>query len=100
MGFIGIANDLVNIVRCVMVNPTFGSDTYFQSPAASTKGGIYSAPLPGTPDQPELRKKCRDWMGLLGLAFLGATIPGIIAQSNFSSALTNQSNADKTQRLR
>ncbi len=30
MGFIGIANDMVNLVRCLLVNPTYGSETYAQ----------------------------------------------------------------------
>lgn len=100
MGFIGIASDLANILRCLLVNPTYGPAMYFQSPAAATKGYVVEPPPEGTPDQPLLRKKIRGRTGLLGLAFLAATVPGIIANSNYSNVFDNQANADKTARLR
>ncbi len=81
MGFIGIANDLVNLLRCLLVNPTFGSAMYFQSPAAATKDCLIEPPPQGTPDDPRTRGKVRAGMNLLALAFLGATVPGIIANA-------------------
>lgn len=100
MGFIGIASDLANLLRCLLVNPTYGSAMYFQSPAAATKGYAVEPPPEGMPDQPILRKNLRSCTGLLGLAFLASTVPGIIANSNYSDVLNNQANADKTARLR
>lgn len=35
-GFIGLANDLVNLLRCLLMNPTYGSDTWPQAPGART----------------------------------------------------------------
>ena len=100
MGFIGIANDLVNLLRCLLVNPTFGSATYFQSPAAATKDCLIEPPPEGTPDDPRTRGNVRVGMNLLGLAFLGATVPGIIANANYSNAITRQGSADSTAKLR
>jgi len=100
MGFIGIANDLVNIVRCILINPTYGSDIYYQSPAAATKGGLFNPPPPGTPDQPKLRFWLRRLTDFLGLAFLAATVPGLIANSSYGSIFDDQSKADNTARLR
>ena len=48
LGFVGIANDLVNVVRCLLVNPTYGSERYPESPAAASKGGVMTPE--GTPD--------------------------------------------------
>ncbi|KDR75019.1 hypothetical protein GALMADRAFT_248864 [Galerina marginata CBS 339.88] len=100
LGFIGIANDLVNIVRCILINPTYGSDMYYQSPAAKTKGGVFTPPPEGTPDQPRLRFWLRRFSDFLGLAFLAATVPGTIANSTYGKVFDNQQNADKTAKYR
>ena len=34
LGFLSIANDLVNILRVYLVNPTYGSERYHECPAA------------------------------------------------------------------
>ena len=100
MGFIGIANDMVNLVRCLLVNPTYGSETYAQSPAAVTKGGLMEPPVKGTPDHPNLRQWIRRGSGIIALAFFGALVPGILANSNYSKVFTDQHQADKTAYLR
>ncbi|KAF8955655.1 hypothetical protein BDZ97DRAFT_1963583 [Flammula alnicola] len=100
MGFIIIANDLVNIVRCILVNPTYGSDMYYQSPAASTKGGAFTPPPDGTPDQPKLRFWHRRFSEFLGLAFMAATIPGSVATSHYSETFDNQQKADSASKFR
>lgn len=100
MGYLGIANDLVNLLRCMLVNPTYGSDMYFQSSAATTKGGIYSPPPPGTRDEPKLRALFRSITGYMSLAFFAAIVPGIIANSNYSKDFHDQNAANQTATLR
>lgn len=100
MGYIGIANDLAGLLRCLLVNPTYGSTTFYQSPAASTKESHVSAPPENTPDHPNLRTKLRQRVGLLNLAFLSTTVPGIIANSHYSQVFDNQGQARATMRLR
>jgi hypothetical protein len=118
MGFIGIANDLVNIVRILLVNPSYGSEKYFQSPAAASKTDpsmtsedVDSNPrhhvddFPGeppdkTPDHPCQRFWSRRFSDFTNLAFLAATVPGIIANSRFSSVLDKPDVANRTMRLR
>lgn len=100
MGYIGIANDLVNLVRCLLVNPTYGSATFFQSPAASTKESHVSEPPEGTPDQPKRRAAARQLTGLLSLVFFAAIVPGILANSHYSQVFDNQNQARTTMRLR
>ena len=95
-GFIGIASDAVNLARCLLVNATYGPEKYSESPAAATKGGLVPPPTADTPDQPRVRAWCRQATGLIGLAFLGAVIPGIIANSNYSRDFNNQSDANTT----
>ena len=96
MGFIGIANDLVNIVRVLLVNPTYGPERYPESPAAATKDGVMKAPPPGTPDLTSTRFWIRQFTGIWGLAFLAATVPGIIANSKYARVLDHQDAADST----
>jgi hypothetical protein len=55
MGFIGIASDAVRLVRCLLVNATYGPEKYPQSPAAATKGALVPPPTVDTPDQPRAR---------------------------------------------
>jgi hypothetical protein len=100
MGFIGIASDAVKLAKCLLVNPTYGPEKYFQSPAAATKGGLVPPPTADTPDQPRTRSSIRHATGFLGLAFLGAIIPGIIANSNYSTVIESQSKEDLTARTR
>ena len=100
MGFIGIASDAVRLVKCLFVNATYGPEKYSESPAAATKGGLVPPPTADTPDQPQARSWYRKATGLLGLAFLGSVVPGVIANSNYSSVLNSQTNADLTSNTR
>jgi len=109
LGFISIANDLVNILRCVLVNSTYGTDTYAQSPAAT------SAKLEPTsieesesqtrisdyiPDHPRTRFWMRRYTAILGLAFLAATVPGIVGNSTYNKGIDDQNQANKMMRAR
>ena len=100
MGFIGIASDAVKLVRCLLVNATYGPEKYSESPGAATKGGLVPPPTDDTPDQPQARTSYRRATGLVGLAFLGAVVTGIIANSNYSQVLNSQTNADLTAKTR
>ncbi|RDB16755.1 hypothetical protein Hypma_002387 [Hypsizygus marmoreus] len=113
LGFIGLASDLVKIIRCLVVNPTYGSETYAQSPAAETEAsyrdrfrgtygreGFLGPPPEGTPDYPRRRFWARRFSDFAGLAFLAATVPGIVANVHFSSIVEDPSKGDKTMLLR
>jgi len=100
LGFIGIASDVVKLVRCLVVNATYGPEKYSESPAAATKGGLVPPPTADTPDQPQARAKYRSATGLVSLAFLSAVVPGIIANSKYSQVFDSQSDADSTARIR
>jgi hypothetical protein len=97
LGFIGIALDVVKLVRCLLVNATYSLQKYPQSPAAATKGGLVPPPTADTPDQPRVRFWSR-WITIfLGLAFLGgAIIPGVLANLNYSKDFESQTAADTT----
>ena len=96
MGFIAIASDAVRLVRCLLVNATYGPENYSQSPAAATKEGVVSPPSADTPDLPQARSWHRMATSFLSLAFLAAFITGIAANSNYSKNIDSQSNADLT----
>lgn len=117
MGFIGIAHDLVNLLRVLLVNPTYGSDMYSECAAAIPKGDpslssdvLHLAPrhlddFPGqppdeTPDHPRQRFWARRFSDFMYLAFLGAIIPGVIANSRFSLAIDDEAAEDRTMTLR
>ena len=78
----------------------YGSERYHESPAASSKGGLLSPPPEGTPDMPKVRFWARRFTDLLGLAFLGATVPGIIANSHYGTVFDDQNQANKTAKNR
>ena len=96
MGFIAIASDAVRLVRCLLVNATYGPENYSQSPAAATKEGVVYPPSADTPDLPQARSWHRLATSFLSLAFLAAFITGIAANSNYSKNIDSQSNADLT----
>lgn len=100
MGYVNIANDSLNFIRCLLVNPTFGSETFHQSSAAATKGAYFNAPPPDTPDRPQLRFWIRRLFDLLRAIFFAAIVPGILAHVKYSQVLVDQDQADKTTELR
>jgi hypothetical protein len=100
IGFIGIASDIANLVRCLLVNATYGPSTYGQSSAAASKGGLMDAPSNDTPDHPNLRQWVRRGSGIILLLFLGAIIPGFIANWNYNQTFNNQQQADTSAILR
>jgi len=100
LGFVGIANDLVNIVRCLLVNPTYGSERYPESPAAASKGGVMTAPPEGTPDLTRTRFWARRFTGFWNLTFLAAIVTGSIVNSQYYKGLDDQAWADKVATIR
>ena len=100
LGFIGVTSDLVKLIRCFLINATYGSERYHKTPAASSKGGLLSSPPEGTPNLPKVRFSAGRSMGQLGLAFLAAIVPGIIANSHYSKVFDDQDQADKTAKNR
>jgi len=100
MGFIGIASDAVKLAKCLLVNATYGPEKYPESPAAATKEVVVPPPSSDTPDQPKARSFYRRITGFVGLAFLGAVVTGIIANSNYSKDIDSQANADLTAKTR
>ncbi|KAF9522656.1 hypothetical protein CPB83DRAFT_864127 [Crepidotus variabilis] len=100
MGSIGIANDLVAIVRCLLVNPTYGFKRFPESPAAKTKEYVVSPPVDGTNDMPRTRFRMRRLSGILGMLYLASMIPCVIANSAFYRTLQQQYWADRVYELR
>ncbi|KAF9462282.1 hypothetical protein BDZ94DRAFT_1261516 [Collybia nuda] len=117
MGFIGIANDLVNLVRVLLVNPTYGSDRYGECSAAIPKsdtslssddspltrphvGDFPGQPPDETPDHPRQRFWARRFSDFTNLSFLAAIVPGVIANSRFSSVIDDDDAAEHTTTLR
>lgn len=100
LGYIGISNDLVNLMRCLLVNPTYGSELYEESPAAATKGGVMTPPPEGTPDLKRTRFWVRRFTDICNLSFIAATVTGAIASSKFDKAMENQVTANSVAALR
>ena len=100
MGFIGIASDAVRLVKCLLVNASYGPEKYSESPAAATKGGLVPPPTADTPDQPQARSLYRKATGFVGLTFIAAIVTGTIANSNYSIVFDSQTSADLTANTR
>ncbi|KAF7983777.1 hypothetical protein HWV62_18986 [Athelia sp. TMB] len=115
MGFIGIAQDLVNLLRVVLVKSTVGRDIQIAShghdmdssaelrdlePAHSEALQTPLAPAGQSIDNPRLRFRYRRYTDVLNLVFLAAIVPGVIGNSHYGAALTNSAWAVKVMRLR
>jgi hypothetical protein len=120
LGFLGIANDLVNIVGVYLINPTYGSEMYQECVAAHDelleredaesgwmpperralgviplsrprpvdKGDFPGEPPQGTPDHPRIRYWARRFREFMSLAFMAASIPGGVANGQYSTTAT------------
>jgi len=97
LGFLNIANNLLNLTRCLQVNATCGSERYYESATASSKGGLLSPPPEGTPDLPRVRLWARRLTDLLGLALL---VTAVTANSHYSKVFDDQKEADVTAKNR
>ena len=100
LGFLTVANSLVNLLRCLLVNATYGPERYPESAAASSKGGLLLPPPEGTPDLPRVRFWARRFTDLMNIAFIVATIPGVSANSHYSDIFDDQEKADETAKKR
>ncbi|KAB5591785.1 hypothetical protein CTheo_4777 [Ceratobasidium theobromae] len=80
LGFIGISSDAIKLLRSILVHSTLP-----ESGASEDRRGP--------------RGKYRIFCIFFELAFLAATIPGIIASGRYSSARNNQALADKNMGL-
>lgn len=113
VGFVTIANNLVNIVRVLLVNPSYGSETYFQSPSAIAdtkhprqdgsvqyRSGPFPKPPDGTPDHPRQRFWSRRLFDFINIAFLAAIVPSIVANTRFGSGFNSPGSTTRTIRLR
>ncbi|KAJ3504077.1 hypothetical protein NMY22_g18042 [Coprinellus aureogranulatus] len=101
LGFIGISNDIVNLLRCAIVNPTYGYERWDESPASTSKDTLFRTPEPGEEDHPIQRKNMRSIAGCVSLSFLASQIPGIVAATMFHvHNFENAEKATKVARLR
>lgn len=97
LGYIGIANDLVNLLRCAIVNPTFGHERWDEAPASISKDTHFRTPEVGEEDHPIQRRNMRTTAGWVSLAFLASNVPGIIAGTMFHK--DNFGDAHKARRV-
>ncbi|KAH7322286.1 hypothetical protein B0J17DRAFT_245260 [Rhizoctonia solani] len=75
LGFVGVSSEAIKLLRCTLVNTTLPENGASQ-------------------DRRTARKLFRQFCFYLELAFLAATIPGIIAGGQYSSARYDQPKAD------
>lgn len=94
---------MVNLLRCMLINSSYGPSTYGQSPAANTKvegDKTFGAPSPDTPDQPKFRFWARRFCDVFGLMFLIPLVFGIIANSSYKKVISSVDEARKTKDFR
>ncbi|CAE6463621.1 unnamed protein product [Rhizoctonia solani] len=80
LGFVGVSSEVIKLLRCVLVNTTLPENG-------------------ASKDRRTARQYYRHFCFFFELAFLGATIPGIIAGGQYSSARYDQSKADSNMNL-
>ncbi|GAB1524039.1 hypothetical protein RhiTH_007191 [Rhizoctonia solani] len=76
LGFIGISNDAISLLRCLLVNTTLPENG-------------------ASKDRRAARKSYRYHCYVFELVFLASTIPGMVASSAYSSARFDQESADR-----
>ncbi|EGO00256.1 hypothetical protein SERLA73DRAFT_160202, partial [Serpula lacrymans var. lacrymans S7.3] len=114
LGFIGIMQDVMNLLRCLLVNSTLGPTNHPDTPSSSSDivGSTSSVwkPSPSTSfhvldgvfqgDQPRRRNFYRRFIDVTKLTFLVATIPGIIGNAHYRGVLDSASTSQEVMRLR
>ncbi|KAF7983776.1 hypothetical protein HWV62_18984 [Athelia sp. TMB] len=116
MGFIGIAQDLVNLLRVVLVKSTVGRGRQIASHGHNTDSSTelrnmqpvspdalqisFAGSAGQSVDNPRLRFRYRRYTDILNLVFLAALVPGIIGNSQYKAALTDSAWAVKVMHLR
>ncbi|CAE7230994.1 unnamed protein product [Rhizoctonia solani] len=80
LGFVGVSSELIKLLRCTLVHTTLPENG-------------------ASKDRRTLRQYFRSFCFVFELAFLGATIPGIIAGGQYSSARYDQAKADNNMGL-
>ncbi|KAF6754716.1 hypothetical protein DFP72DRAFT_1124414 [Ephemerocybe angulata] len=84
--FVGIGLDLAGLLRCLLVNSTYGygeGGRWDESPSAATKGSSFRPPSEGDLDRPLERARWRKVTFCLRVSFLLSNIPGGIAAGMF-----------------
>ncbi|TFK70684.1 hypothetical protein BDN72DRAFT_525370 [Pluteus cervinus] len=99
IGYVGISFDLVNLLRCLLVNSTFGSETQRESPEVKSRllsrryEPQYEMLPEGTPDYPKRRFWIRRTCNILTFALFVGMIPGTISSGHYSSDIHNTTTA-------
>lgn len=101
VGYIGIASDLVQLLRCLLVNPTYGDERFDEAPTARNQKSYFQVPEDGEGDLPEERYQVRRFSDFLSLAFLSASIPAIVVGFRFKrDSFGNEEKGDSVMKLR
>jgi hypothetical protein len=128
LGFLGIANDLVNILRVYLVNPTYGSEKYEECPAFGDEkadredaesgsqrlalgiplsrprplceGAFPGEPSENTPDHPRTRFWARRFSDFTNLAFLAASVPGGVINAQFENVIGDPAKSKRIMTIR
>ncbi|KIJ67695.1 hypothetical protein HYDPIDRAFT_107161 [Hydnomerulius pinastri MD-312] len=111
LAYIAIAQDSVQLLRCLYVNSTKGPAPDYVDSAESPVGTTSSSQYPLSParandldslndgavqsDQPRQRFMYRRFTDVLKLIFLAATIPGIIGNAKYKNTFNNTSTGNQ-----
>ncbi|TFK20923.1 hypothetical protein FA15DRAFT_673034 [Coprinopsis marcescibilis] len=91
LGYYGIANDILMMHRCLLVNPTHGSETYGQSPAARTKECELTPPQFGEADRPRERFWARRINDFVNFVLCVGIVFDIVAYWSYNTVLRDES---------
>ncbi|EGO00252.1 hypothetical protein SERLA73DRAFT_52742 [Serpula lacrymans var. lacrymans S7.3] len=95
LGFIGVAQDITNLLRCLLVNTTLPMD-HPDNPSSSSEAMAATS----SGDQPKKRNLYRRLIDVTRLAFLISTIIGIVGNAHYNGVLNNASVSQMVMRLR
>jgi hypothetical protein len=100
MGYIGLSLDLMNAVRCLLLNPTYGLERYPESPAAATKDCYIQPPSQDDVDQPQERYYVRRYTDTAVILFIVGLVLGIFGNSDYYKVLNDVKKAEQVSSFR
>lgn len=99
-GYIGLSLDLLNAVRCLLLNPTYGPERYPESPAAATKDCYIPPPSQDDEDQPQERYYVRRYTDIAAILLIVCLVLGAFGNSDYYKVLTDASKAKQVSSFR
>jgi len=101
MGYLAMGQDLLNLLRCLLVNSTTEQDASSDDvPLTGLSTTLFQAPEATPRDRPRERKAYRRLADVLGILFIACMVTGGVGNATIGAAVEDKGKAKLTSRLR